>query len=491
MLTSDLLLARTKKEKIYPLFKDEKEKDLAEEILSIYRGSIGARASEIDEEVTELEEQMNFKFVRGLRTLLDRRCVFESKAVIDPILARREVFRETFRGDKKKREEVLGSVSRKLNLTTSELETSLWADRDAELVLRDFSDIRAEELLKEYNLSLSQTLLFKSMGMDVWYEGSYEPFFRAIKYFGLLYHAEVGDGESIHVRIDGPLSLFKLTERYGTSLAKLLPIIIGGKKWRIDAEVVIRSQRIFHFIMGKDAYQRFFPAVLPIPEGFDSSLEERFYHRFKQIPGWVVKREVKPLIAGRWVYIPDFKFEKDGMEVYLEIAGFWTEEYIKKKVEKLSLLKEDVIVAVDSDMLCSHLFTLKMAEVVEFKNDVDLLSIVRILREKERKRIESEMKKIPADISPVGDIVSLEELAVRYGVGVDAMRGKEMSGYRVVGDKVVSISFLDGIREELRGKSYQRAKEKIEGYGLSADLVLNELGLRVVWDGLKGREIQW
>jgi uncharacterized protein YehS (DUF1456 family) len=116
---------------------------------------------------------------------------------------------------------------------------------------------------------------------------------------------------------------------------------------------------------------------------------------------------------------------------------------------------------------------------------------VRILREKERKRIESEMKKIPADISPVGDIVSLEELAVRYGVGVDAMRGKEMSGYRVVGDKVVSISFLDGIREELRGKSYQRAKEKIEGYGLSADLVLNELGLRVVWDGLKGREIQW
>ena len=493
MLTSDLLLARIRKGRIFPLLRDEKDLELAEEILSIYRGSIGTKASEIDEKVTDLEEHLNFKFVRGLRTLLDRKCVFESKAVIDSLLARKEVFREIFKGERKNRNEILRSVAQKLNLTTQELETSLWADRDSELVLRDFSDIKAEDLLNEYNLSLSQTLLFKSIGMDIWYEGDYESLFRAIKYFGLLYQAERGEN-NFHVRVEGPVSLLKLTEKYGTSMAKILPSIINGKKWRMDAEVVVRRNgpRVFHFVMDKDDHEKFFPHMPKFQE-FDSALEKRFYHRFSQIPGWIVKREVKPLIAGRWVYIPDFKFEKDGMEIYLEIAGFWTEDYIRKKVKKLSLLKEDIIMAVNSEMLCSHPFTLKTAEVVEFKNDVDLLSIVKILREKERKKTESEMGKIPAEISLVGDIVSVEELAGRYEVSVDAMRerAREILGYKVIGDKVVSTSFLDGIREEVKGKSYEMVKEKIEGYGLSTDLVLSELGLRVEWNGLKGGEIQW
>ncbi len=492
MLTSDLLLARIRKGKISPVFRDKKDLEMVEEILSVYRRSIGAKASEIDEELADLEECLNFKFVRGLRALLDRRCTLELKAVIDPLLARREVFQEVFKGNRKDVKKILSSVASRLNLTLQELEASLWADRDSELVLGDLSDIGAEELLNEYNLSLAQTLLFKSIGMDIWYEGNYESLFRAIKYFGLLYQAELEDG-NFHVRVEGPVSLLKLTEKYGTSMAKILPVIVNGKKWRMDAEVVVRRNgpRVLHFAMDKDTHGRFFPVISKTQE-FDSSLEERFYHRFSQIPGWKVKREVKPLIAGRWVYIPDFKFEKDGMEIYLEIAGFWTEEYIRKKVKKLSLLREEIIMAVDSEMLCSHPFTLKTAEVVEFKGDVDLLSIVKILREKEKKRMESEMGKIPAEINPVDDIVSLREMAGRYGVSDGAMREKtrEITGYRAVGDKLVSTSFLSEIKDEVKGKSYETAKERIEGHGLSTDLVLNELGLKVKWNGLEGGEIQ-
>jgi predicted nuclease of restriction endonuclease-like RecB superfamily len=35
---------------------------------------------------------------------------------------------------------------------------------------------------------------------------------------------------------------------------------------------------------------------------------------------------------------PDFSFEKDGMQAYLEVVGFWTEEYLAKNVQKLTKL---------------------------------------------------------------------------------------------------------------------------------------------------------
>ena len=52
-----------------------------------------------------------------------------------------------------------------------------------------------------------------------------------------MYHAKA-EPEGFHIAVDGPLSLFKLTERYGTSIAKLLPDIVEAEGWRINANVV-------------------------------------------------------------------------------------------------------------------------------------------------------------------------------------------------------------------------------------------------------------
>ena len=34
--------------------------------------------------------------------------------------------------------------------------------------------------------------------------------------------------------------------------------------------------------------------------------------------------------------IPDFGFEKEGLKVYLEVVGFWTPDYLERKIRKLS-----------------------------------------------------------------------------------------------------------------------------------------------------------
>ena len=47
-------------------------------------------------------------------------------------------------------------------------------------------------------------------------------------------------------------------------------------------------------------------------------------------------REPDPLILSNGkAFIPDYVFEKYGVKVYLEIVGFWTEDYLKRKLEKI------------------------------------------------------------------------------------------------------------------------------------------------------------
>ena len=58
---------------------------------------------------------------------------------------------------------------------------------------------------------------------------------------------------------------------------------------------------------------------------------------------------------GDTVLIPDFKFiHSDGGTVLMEIVGFWTPEYLKKKLEKLYRVnRKDLIVAVNENLNCS------------------------------------------------------------------------------------------------------------------------------------------
>src|SRR5437016_385278 len=52
-------------------------------------------------------------------------------------------------------------------------------------------------------------------------------------------------------------------------------------------------------------------------------------------------------------------FEKHGRKVYLEIVGFWTEEYLEKKVQKINDIavrqenKVDFLIAVNYDYYAS------------------------------------------------------------------------------------------------------------------------------------------
>ncbi len=495
-------MTRIKKDRIYPDFLplDPEHLELAEELINVYKNLSGRKKSEIDELVEELEEGLNFKRVRGLRTLLERRCTFTSKYLIEPVLARRAVFEAA--SDRRitninERAAVIATVADKLNISTEDLEQSLWADQESEVILEEFKPLNPDELVKWYNLALAQTLLFKSIGMTITVTSRAPEIFRAIKYFGLMYLQEEGN----KVRIEGASSLLKLSERYGTALAKLLPAIVRSESWRLDAEIVIRREntpRIYHFIMDsrdKDLLAGEEPVREAAPD-FDSSVEQKFYNEFVSLPvakNWDLIREPDVLFTRSGIFIPDFKFQHKELELetYFEIVGFWTEEYIKRKLAKLRALPVTVLVAIDQNLACFNAepfgFGLDQP-VILYSKKVPIGEVIRYLAAIEQEAVTKQVERLKeTEIELEGDIIPIKDIARRYSISQEAVRAcLKHPDYVVFKELVVKKELLREVKNKLVSiQKYGEAREAIEALGLSnPDEVLAHLGFPVQWKGL-------
>ena len=258
MLPSELLRVRVQRGQIFPIYTqiDSDSLGFAEELLEVFKNSVGKKKGELEERLKTFEDSgFDYRFVRGLSTLLERRCIFEAESIINPKDARIMVFEEASREkvvSAIQRENVLKSIASKLKISRENLEKTLHCDIDEELIIRDFTPIASDLLLRHYNLSITQTLLFKSLKMEFTSSENWQNIFRSIKMLGLMYSVQK-TGQGYMVSVDGPLSLFKMTDRYGTALARLLPQIFASRSWKIKADVLGRNKnRIYTFELGSD-----------------------------------------------------------------------------------------------------------------------------------------------------------------------------------------------------------------------------------------------
>jgi predicted nuclease of restriction endonuclease-like RecB superfamily len=524
MLPSELLRARISSGKIRPLYVslDAGTLALAEKITAAFREGIGKRKGELLERLKEIEsEGQDFKLVRGLSTLLERRSVFAVESELNPMEARTAVFREASNmrvSDVEERSRVLQRVSARLGVSPDVLEKALFSDLDEELIMREFKPLASDSLLKYYNLSVTQTLLFKSLRVEFSASGNWKNIFRDVKRLGLIYSVEMdaangGDGAAdrgsgYRVSIDGPLSIFKMTERYGTSIAKLLPQITTADSWSIKAEILARSRggKIYNFEADSKELKNLITNVRRDGQvdgeqptrvaTYDSTTEERFAKSFLSYgTGWILRREPEPLVAGTHVLIPDFSFEKDGMKVYLEVVGFWTPDYLERKIRKLSSITGiDMIIAVDESLACSKLERLKSkALVIYYKREVPLKPIIEHLKEREGSIVKAQVEKLKSEeIILDGDVISIGEIAIQRGVAPAsirlALRDFRPDDHVRIGDQFISKTKLNEIDKKLTGvEMLTDALSIIEASGVKEEggKVLDILGYASTWEGLE------
>ncbi|MBS7247825.1 MAG: DUF790 family protein [Candidatus Jordarchaeales archaeon] len=505
MLPSELLVVKVYGNKIFPRFArlSRDNIELASEVIEVFRSSIGRKRDEILEILSEFEQGVNYRFIRGLRILLERRSMFEVKSRLNPAEVRKLVFEEASRvggvvADRDARRNLLERVASKFSASVEEVEEALWADQEGEQVLSAFSEVEPIELLKMYNLSLAQTLLFNATSMNLYVEGLFRGVLREIKYRGLMYFAEKTDG-GVSLTIDGPASLLKLTEKYGTSMAKILPSIVSLDRWTLRANVVRRDMdgrpRVYEFLLTyRDKYLLSAKEnVKEKREEFDSSIEEEFYTTFQSLgTGWKIRREPDTLVAGSSVFVPDFVLEKGNVKVYVEIVGFWTENYVKKKLEKLGRLQEKVVLLVNEELACSAFQ--RHPDVIYYKRRIPLKSLLEVLGRREAEAGTkalgiSELKKY----KPKEKVVYLSEVAAEYGLSVDVVRKNiEFEGYRILGDMLISETLLKEVEAELErfeGGVRSDVEDALRKYGIrDIDSVLDFLGFKTIWRGVDPRK---
>jgi predicted nuclease of restriction endonuclease-like RecB superfamily len=497
LLPSNLLRIRVRGGEVKPIFSSpDLHIEVAKELIEIYGSSLQEKKGVIDDRVSTLEGVYDYRLVRGLSTLLQRRCTFEVKSALEPRKARLTLFELASKEravTEKERERVVLLASERLRIRPQDLEDALFADLDSQQVLVAFNVISPDSLLRIYNLSVLQTLLFKALRLEFTASGNWKRIFREIKRQGLMYMVESVNGQEdgYRISVEGPLSLFRMTDRYGTSFAKLIPHIISAPQWSLRADILARSRgRVYTFqlssneasgVIGHQAEES------AKEEEYDSSLEERFARNFEAMnTGWILRREPEPLKAGNHVMIPDFSFEKAGYKVYLEIMGFWTEEYLNRKVAKLKQLSDryDIIVAADEHLACSKLSKAR-SDVIYFKKIVPIGPVLAHLKKYDERILEAEVNSFNIEIDSSKPVIKLIDLAREGKVSVETVRralaSKSFQGYDLVGDMLISQEVLSKLEEDLvKCKKLSEAIAVMAGYGIDEpNIVLTKLGFVV------------
>ena len=548
MLQSSLIRAKIRKGKIYPVFADinnVRDVELASTMIDRFKSAVknGETKGSTASSVKELEYYYDYRLVRGFYSLLERQSVFKSKADyhgIDPILLRRKVFEESskrgFALTEYERGRIMSDIAKAFNINSNMLEELLMSDMDDNLLIIELKPISVDKLIASYNLSLIQTLLFKCVTFECKVSSGVEwkYLLRDVKRLGLMYMLEYDDNNNssnkkvsnITCIVDGPLSIFKMTEKYGTSIARLIPTIVNAREWYIRAWIVRDSNRArsYEFTLSskdnvmldksRDPSTNLYDYNGKSITIYDSSIEERFANTFINYDtGWRLVREPEPIVVSNKAFIPDFAFEKGNIRVYLEIVGFWTKEYIERKLQKIRELRVersdiDIIVAIDKELECSkHSIVSSIASnnvnviVYEGKNGIPITHIINYLKSIEEKMINAHatsnmLDEIASIINSSASIIDMHLIAERYNISLDTLLStlnsiEYTTKYTRVGNRyLVSNWLLDNIKNamvDMKSNKFTDACSLLAEYGIPEECyatLLYLLGYDVVWNSI-------
>ena len=357
MLTGNLVRVRFSKQRAIPLYLDRTDEqwlEVAESLLLIFREGVGRTRGEIDTEIHELlGEGLQTLAHRGLAKILEDRAEFEVVADVPPESLREKVFTAaaTYRkaliteGQARspfRRDAVLAGVAAELNLTPEQVAGAMFADlRDENRLLSFDQSIDAVRLIDRYNVALAQSILLRSVRVDVELRhekpSRYRQLFRHLKFHRLLYSVEgsMKDGYKLH--IDGPLSLFSATNKYGLQMALFLPALLLCQDFRLDAELrwgPKRETRTLHIEANDGLVSHYADSGTYIPAELTAFLD-----RFRQVaPHWEVVETTDVIELGRdGTWIPDYKFvhKASGLDVLVEIVGFWKRTSLERLLRLL------------------------------------------------------------------------------------------------------------------------------------------------------------
>lgn len=355
MLTGNLVLVRTAKNRVIPRYLNREAQqwlEVAESLRLVFQDGVGMTRAEIEDEIDAVIGGEAATLVhKGLAKVLEDRAEFEVVADVPPEQLRAKVFeaaaaqRRTLKAQGPRtpfrRDEVLAQVGAEVGLEPEAVAHSLFADLKDENRMLSFTDVSARGLIDRYNVSLAQSVLLRSVLVTVHVRDEsharLRQLFRWLKFHRLLYRVEGNSRAGYTLQIDGPLSLFSSTTRYGLQMALFLPALLLCQEFRLDAELrwgPKREPRWFHLESKDGLVSHYNDRADYVPAEIQAFLD-----RLRAVaPQWTVSEapELVPL-GGEGVWIPDYRFvhKASGTDVLVEVLGFWKRSALDRLLKLL------------------------------------------------------------------------------------------------------------------------------------------------------------
>ena len=414
MLRSEHVIARLLREKLFPHWLSPEEGrvwEIVEALIALYAEHGGKPRARLEAELVLLEEELGphldarrgFKILRALAKLLEEKARWAPPTEADPYTLRTRIFElaaalpefpsttEGLLGGG--REEVLSRVTRETGVENPS--ALMYADRQGAQVLAGFDAPSAETLISRYNVAQIQGILYfaKDLCVDLGEKADARLVFRYVKLLGLIYHLQPTQG-GYRLLLDGPLSLFGGTRKYGLRLAKFFPGLLLTSPWKLRANVSWKGREaILELDSEASGLTSHYKASADVGEDDVREAFSRAWDRAKDTGDWKLEpgAGILPLPPLKTALVPDFALRNaaSGRKVYLEILGFWSERYL---VERAELLREAakrghrVLVAAPESLGASSetLSAATQGEVIPFKSRLDAKSVLAALRSREQ-----------------------------------------------------------------------------------------------------------
>lgn len=219
--------------------------------------------------------------------------------------------------------------------------------------VRPVESLTPEIVRKAVNIQIIKGILRYAQEVEIFVPSSYNLTSTQVKWLFFLskrfgiYTTINKTKDCLNVKIIGPEELIGRREKYGRKIQALIEQLFKRriqesaiKNWHLRVSVPWgQKSRMISFDLAN------LPEFPPINGkatecmDFDSKTEERFFHSLKALTPWTVAREPVVLVENNQVFLPDFSLQfADLALVYIEVVGFWTEDYKAKKILKLTKL---------------------------------------------------------------------------------------------------------------------------------------------------------
>jgi uncharacterized protein len=276
------------------------------------------------------------------------------------------------------RQDVLDAAALSFSLSRQALAETLFGDLPGERIVRAPCPVPlAHEVVLRTNLAIAQAAVMRASTIALNIQGATRPIVRLAKLRGLLCVVkEATAGAPPLLEISGPFALFRHTLIYGRALAELLPHLAWCARFTLNAQCSLRGRLCDVSI---DNSAPIFPADAPAT--FDSKLEARFAKDIAALAlDWDLLREPEPLQASGTLIFPDFllthRIHKE-RRVFIELIGFWTPEYLTKKLARLRDSGiANIVLCLDEDRLCNADELPPGLPIVKYRRRVDAAAVM-------------------------------------------------------------------------------------------------------------------